>query len=172
MVLLLFGCSTHVKRSRTTTHATTAIASEKSGPANLYPNPQITPGVTNSDVTQADIDQTICKPGWTATIRPPASYTKNLKETGIIQYGYSDSNLNDYEEDHFIPLELGGSPTDPKNLWPEPYNNEVNGKVVGALQKDMVEDFLKKQVCNGTITLKDAQDQISSDWYRVYLAKF
>lgn len=40
------------------------------------PDPQLTPGVTNPDVTQATIDKTICVPGWTKTIRPPASYTK------------------------------------------------------------------------------------------------
>jgi len=26
-----------------------------------------------------------------------------------------------YEEDHFISLEVGGHPKDPKNLWPEMY---------------------------------------------------
>ena len=34
---------------------------------------------------------------------------------------YADTNpISDYEEDHLIPLELGGSPTSPLNLWPEP----------------------------------------------------
>jgi hypothetical protein len=28
---------------------------------------------------------------------------------------------SNYEEDHFIPLELGGAPKNPKNLWPEPH---------------------------------------------------
>jgi hypothetical protein len=170
LILFVSGCAKHVKP---TPGAIPPIAvPEKAGPEFLYPNPQITPGATNPDVTQDNIGQTICKPGWTATVRPPASYTNNLKREGIVQYGYTDSNLNDYEEDHFIPIELGGSPTDPNNLWPEPYNTEVNGKVVGAIQKDLVENLLRKQVCNGTITLKDAQDQIARDWYMVYLANF
>jgi len=143
-MLWLIGCATHVKQVPTTNHATTPVIATKAGPPDLYPNPRITPGVTNPDVTQANIDQTNCESGWTATVRPPASYTKSLKEKGIIQYSYSDSNLNDYEEDHFIPLELAGSPTDPSNLWPEPYNTMIEGKIVGALQKDMVENLLKK----------------------------
>jgi hypothetical protein len=80
--------------------------------------------------------------------------------------------LKDYEEDHFIPLEVGGNPKDPKNLWPEPYNTTVSGKTMGARQKDKVEDLLKKQVCDGTITLKEAQDQIAGDWYKIYLANY
>ena len=76
--------------------------------------------MTNPDVTQDTIDSTICVSGWTATVRPPASYTTALKIQQIADYGYTDTSTADYEEDHFIPLELGGSPTDPGNLWPEP----------------------------------------------------
>src|SRR5262245_29255572 len=49
------------------------------GPSSLYPNATATPGVVNPDVTQANINDTICKSGWTATIRPPASFTTALK---------------------------------------------------------------------------------------------
>ena len=70
----------------------------------------------------------------------------------------------DYEEDHFISLELGGSPTDPRNLWPEPYLPKP-----GAKEKDIVENYLHRQVCSGTMTLEDAQKAIVADWYRVYL---
>jgi hypothetical protein len=168
----LAGCSTHVTPTPTPTRATAAIISAKAGPEDLYPLPSITPGATNPDVTQANIQQTICKSGWTATIRPPVSYTNNLKTEGITAYGYKDPKLKDYEEDHFIPLEIGGNPNDPKNLWPEPYDTKVGGKTMGAHQKDKVEDLLKKQVCDGTITLKEAQDQIAGDWYKIYLAHY
>ena len=86
------------------------------------PDPWCTPGVTYPNVRQSTINQTICVSGWTATVRPPTSYTNPLKAQGIIDYGYSDTNMSDYEEDHFIPLELGGSPRDPGNLWPEPHS--------------------------------------------------
>jgi hypothetical protein len=52
------------------------------GPSNLYPDPELTPGATNSNVTQANIQETICKSGWTDTIRPPTSFTNNLKAPG------------------------------------------------------------------------------------------
>jgi hypothetical protein len=170
--IFLTGCATHVAPTRTPAHAEAAIIAAKAGPENLYPLPIVTPGATNPDVTQANIHQTICKSGWTATIRPPVSYTNNLKTEGITAYGYSDPKLKDYEEDHFIPLEIGGNPTDLKNLWPEPYGTKISDKTMGAHQKDKVEDLLKKQVCAGTITLKEAQDQIVSDWYKIYLAHY
>lgn len=84
-------------------------------------------------------------PGWTKTVRPPLSYTAPLKIKQIGQYGYSDTKTADYEEDHLVPLELGGAPRDPKNLWPEP---RYGGKP--AASKDSVENKLKVAVCNGT----------------------
>jgi hypothetical protein len=87
------------------------------------PNPVMTPGATNSDVTQANIERTICVRGYTKTIRPPAYYTNRLKKEQLAQYGYADRNPRHYEEDHLIPLEIGGNPTDPRNLWPEPRNS-------------------------------------------------
>jgi hypothetical protein len=171
LILLLAGCARHLAPAGAPA-AARAVSIAKAGPPGLYPNPAITPGATNPGVTQGNIHQTICVSGWTATIRPPASYTNHLKAEGITEYGFSDANPKDYEEDHFIPLELGGNPTDKKNLWPEPYNTTVNGQRLGAHQKDKVENLLKKQVCAGTITLQQAQDQIQGDWYKVYLANF
>jgi len=171
-VLLMAGCASHVVPKRAPAQSIAAFIGGKAGPADLYPVPEFTPSALNPDVTQASIHQTICMSGWTATIRPPASYTNNLKTEGITKYGFNDTNLADYEEDHFLPLELGGNPKDQKNLWPEPYNTQVNGQRMGAHEKDRVENLLKKQVCAGTITLKEAQDQIVSDWYKVYLANF
>lgn len=122
-------------------------------------------GVVNPNVTQANIGETICKSGWTATIRPTTAYTNVLKKKQLA--GYADQNMADYEEDHFISLQLGGSPTDPMNLWPELYTVMVNGVNLGARQKDTVETYLKRQVCNGSMTLKDAQSKIL-DWVSVY----
>jgi hypothetical protein len=68
------------------------------------PDPHCTPGVTNPDVTPTTMAQTICKSGWTQTIRPPASHTNRLKQQQIAAYGYSDTNPRDYEEDHFYPV--------------------------------------------------------------------
>lgn len=133
-------------------------------PQSGLPNSSLTPGIVNPDITQANIGQTLCSPNWsTKSIRPPVSYTTPLKKRQIAQYGYRDTNTADYEEDHLISLELGGSPADPKNLWPEPYNLQY-----GARQKDKVENYLHNQVCAGNISLSDAQYQISHDWIAVY----
>ena len=85
----------------------------------ILADPVRTPGVLNPDVTQANIRSTICRRGWTDTIRPPVDYTNALKSRQMRQYGETGS-LSDYQEDHLISLELGGNPTDPRNLWPEP----------------------------------------------------
>ena len=86
------------------------------GPSYLYPDPDTTPGMINPEVTQANIQQTICVRG-TATIRPPISYTNTLKRQQLQAVRYTDKNQAHYEEDHFISLELGGNPRDAKNLW-------------------------------------------------------
>ena len=123
------------------------------------PDPSCTPGVLNPDVSQDTIDQTICVSGWTSTIRPPTSYTNKLKVEQIAEYGYADTSTADYEEDHFIPLELGGAPRDPSNLWPEPHGGSEN-----SYSKDSVENALKKAVCDGRVQLSDAQNAIATDW--------
>jgi hypothetical protein len=134
------------------------------GPASLYPDKSRTPGAVNAAITQATIGQTICNPSWsTRTVRPPASYTTALKKKQMADWGLPGAP-SDYEEDHFISLELGGNPTDPKNLWPEPYS-----PAPGAKQKDTVENGLHKEVCNGTVSLSRAQEIISTDWYACYL---
>jgi hypothetical protein len=137
------------------------------GPPDIYPDPARTPGATNPDITQENIRETICNPRWsTKSIRPEESYTHRLKIEQIGEYGYSDSRLKDYEEDHFIPLELGGNPTDPKNLWPEPFETSIPDG--GAHAKDKVENYLHAEVCSGSLTLQQAQREIAEDWYRVY----
>jgi hypothetical protein len=64
-----------------------------------------------------------------------------------------------YEVDHFIPLEIGGS-NDIKNLWLEPAS-----PTPGFHQKDQFENFEHGQVCNGTISVTEAQRRMVSDWY-------
>jgi len=123
------------------------------------PDPKCTPGAVDPRVTQVNIHATICVSGYTATIRPPSAYTEALKTQQIKEYGYVDTNLADYEEDHLIPLELGGNPTDTKNLWPEP-----RGGAESATDKDRVENALHAKVCGGALTLNAAQSAIAIDW--------
>ena len=137
-----------------------AIQIDTSDMQAFLPDPICTPGKTDDKVTQDNLTTTICHPGYTETVRPPVSYTNTLKKQQIIDYGYEDTNLSNYEEDHFISLERGGSPKDPGNLWPEPHGSPN--------EKDKVENYLHTQVCSGKITLAEAQQEITKNWYAVY----
>ncbi len=108
----------------------------------------LTPGALNPDVKQSTIRQTICRRGWTKTVRPPASFTSALKLVQIRQYRFTGGAI-DYQEDHFISLELGGAPNDPKNLWPE--------RRPRADHVDTIENDLNAQVCSGQISLAEGQ---------------
>jgi hypothetical protein len=141
--------------------ATPAYAATCSQSYLPLPDPSCQPGATNPDVRQSTIKSTICVSGWTRTVRPPTSYTNRLKIKQIAEYGYSNTNTADYEEDHLIPLELGGAPRDPKNLWPEP-RYEAGGST--AASKNRVENALKKKVCAGTMTLATARHIMATDW--------
>lgn len=108
----------------------------------------LTPGVANPDVTQATIGETICKGGWTRTVRPPTDYTNALKAEQMEAY-HRAGRLSDYQEDHLISLELGGHPTDPRNLWPEPIER--------AVEVDDTENELNRLICTGRITLDEGR---------------
>ncbi|WP_226844525.1 hypothetical protein [Acidithiobacillus ferriphilus] len=130
------------------------------------PNPRLTPGALNPAVTQANIRETICRRGgYTKSIRPPEGYTEKLKREGIRQYGYTYHRLRDYEEDHLISLEIGGSPDSPQNLWPEPHH-VIGGW--GSYTKDKLENRLHALVCHGQISLATAQHDIATNWIAAY----
>jgi hypothetical protein len=114
-------------------------------------DPQLTPGTRNPAVTQATISRTICVKNWTATIRPPSSWTTALKIRQMRAYHLHGDPAN-YEEDHLISLELGGAPKDERNLWPEPQPR--------AGDVDRIETSLKRAVCDGTMKLRAAQREI------------
>jgi hypothetical protein len=161
--------------------ARTAIA----GPAAIYPDASVTPGATNPNVTEDNIEQTICVQGFTKTIRPQVAITNRIKRQQMKAYHDTVSqspplpvvgkradtskcvdhsaDRRCYELDHLISLELGGCPDCLTNLWPEAYNPKP-----GAHEKDKVENFLHRQVCSGAMTLDEAQHEIVQDWYKVY----
>jgi hypothetical protein len=123
-----------------------------------------TPGVVNPAVTQTNIATTICVKGWTRGIRPPASYTNRLKASQLATGAYaSPQEPRAFEEDHLVSLEIGGHPTDPRNLWPQEWAGPY-----GAHAKDRLENFLHRAVCSGKITLAEAQAAVSSNWIAAY----
>lgn len=129
------------------------------------PRPSMTPGALNPAVTPATLDQTVCIPGYSKGIRPPERYTEALKRRQLRAYGYADQKIWHYEEDHLVPLSIGGSPTSPRNLWPEPH--DVQGGW-GSYAKDRLEYFMWRAVCDGRIPLRTAQGIFMHDWIAGY----
>lgn len=129
-------------------------------------NPDLTPGAINRAVSEATLSDTICrKGGYTKSIRPAEAYTEKLKREQIREYDYSDYRMRDYEEDHLISLELGGSPDSPRNLWPEPHH-VIGGW--GSYAKDKLENRLHSLVCHHRISLSEAQHEIATNWIASY----
>jgi len=118
------------------------------------PDPGCTPGSIDPAVTQANIRSTVCRTGYTMTVRPPESQTEHFKsDEAYPAYGVADGTRT--ELDHLVPLELGGS-NDASNLWPE--------VPAAPNPKDTVEGALHDAVCSGEVTLSAAQDAIASNW--------
>jgi hypothetical protein len=148
-------------------------APDAAGPAQRQPSPcharghgefsrpdrHCTPGVASAAVTQANIAHTICRAGYSKSVRPSESVTEPEKLAAMSAYGDSGSP-REYEYDHLISLELGGAPNDLRNLWPEPGGSPN--------PKDKLETRLHKLVCDGSMTLAAAQHAIAADWVKAY----
>ena len=111
----------------------------------------------NAAVTQETIATTICAPGWTKTVRPPARYTARIKIKLIRELEIPEELLGDFELDHRIPLALGGAPSEERNLELQPWDE--------AGENDQIEACLSRAVCAGTIALDEARRRIWADWH-------
>ena len=106
-----------------------------------------TPGVIDPGIKPENIADTICVPGYTKTVRPPSSYTAQLKREQMRELRLPGT-AHDYHEDHLVPLCVGGHPSDPRNLWPEPVVGQWSASV-----KDQLEGSVCRAVCRGAMTL-------------------
>src|SRR5579871_616744 len=76
------------------------------------PDPKMTPGDT-LPVTADDV----CVSGYSKKVR---NVTEDVKKQAYAEYGITSHRPHEYEVDHLISLELGGS-NSIKNLWPQSY---------------------------------------------------
>jgi hypothetical protein len=133
-----------------------AVASE--APIDPCHRAGVTYCALNPSVTQATIRSTICVSGWTATVRPPTSYTEPLKLQQMLSEGLTGP-ASGYEEDHRLPLELGGAPRDEMNLSPESH--------ASSSAKDAAENDARRQVCAGA-DLRTVQAAFVATWLGAY----
>ncbi len=124
--------------------------------------PRETPGAVDPTITQANIGDTICRPGYARSARPPYSVTGPLKRQ-LMQTEHPGEPLADYELDHLIPISIGGAPFDRRDLWLQPRRGQAN-----AGDKNILAYVLWRLVCRHEVLLATAQHDISHDWTRAY----
>ena len=181
LVILFYGCTANISTSpgsssnSSTGSSSGSSSSSNSGGANSSAEPNwgqqtkttgcqvngkfqdtaCTPGAIIPDATKAKI----CVKGYSRTVRNVPTSEKNQV---YASYGIKTRKTGQYEVDHLVSLELGGS-NDIANLWPE-----IATPKPGFHEKDKVENYLHAQVCSGNIALKQAQIEIATNWLNVY----
>ena len=123
--------------------------------ANALPDAACTPGAIFPDATK----EQICKTGYSSQVR---NVPESEKDEVYAEYGIKSYKAGQYEVDHLISLELGGS-NEIANLWPEPAEPRP-----GFHEKDKVENYIHDQVCSGAISLQQAQAEIAGNWMAIY----
>lgn len=132
----------------------------------ILPDPELTPGIVTPLDTKA-----VCSMKWDKDKRFVTAAMKHQVFTSYGLIGNLDRSCKGkrhFEVDHLVSRELGGA-DEIRNLWPQCYSGHWN-----AVLKDRVENRLHKEVCAGTITLEQAQDEIRSDYrvpYRRYFGE-
>lgn len=165
LLMLLSACGTVTISSNTSTSTSTStsgqphfgVQTKTSGcvASGGLPDSACTPGAIFSNATK---DQ-ICQPGYSRSVR---NVPLSEKDQAYAEYGIASHYSGQYEVDHLVSLELGGS-NDIANLWPE-----LASPTPGFHQKDQVENYLHDQVCSGAVSLQQAQIEIATNWLNVY----
>lgn len=125
----------------------------------ILPNIIMTPGDVVSGVTK----EQVCLSGYSGSVR---NVPQNLRTAVYVMY-FIDPRKDRFEVDHLISLELGGS-NNIKNLWPQSYNT----KPWNAHVKDKLENRLHREICDGIISIEEAQESVRHDWIKTYCDKF
>ena len=138
--------------------ATSSVATAQQASPTL-PNRMLTPGDI-LPVTVADIRV----PGYSKKVR---NVPQNVKNKVYAEYGITNRQPREYEVDHLISLELGGS-NSIKNLWPQSYLTQP----WNAHVKDKLENKLHAMVVSGRLDLPTAQRMIATNWIAAYKKVF
>jgi hypothetical protein len=157
VLLALAGCASGTTTTGPTGSHQFGVQTKTSGcqAHNGLPDSACTPGALLAGATK----DKICVPGYSSGVR---NVTTAEKDQVYAEYGIASHFAGQYEVDHLVSLELGGS-NEIANLWPE-----LASPTPGFHQKDAVENYMHDQVCSGALTLQDAQYKIATDWLAVY----
>lgn len=116
--------------------------------------------VSSPAVTQGNIQDTICQPGYSKTVRPPESYTNKYKRLLMERAGFPTSEIGSYALDHRLAIALGGAPRDPDNF--QLMTQHDNSR------KSRIEVKMLCYVCTGAMPLAQAQQELWDDWHGAY----
>jgi len=117
------------------------------------PNSFKTPGAADKVDTKK-----LCAANFDSTVKPMADWQKN---DALTRYGVRPESFDGVLE-HVVPVSLGGT-NDPDNLYPFHPQGEFT-----ADAKAQLATKLHDMVCDGKITLKQAQEVFKKDWTKGY----
>jgi hypothetical protein len=122
------------------------------------PDSKLTPGAAILASRQA-----VCAQANTKNKAVPVALQRKVFE----EYGIAGAEPQAYEVDYLVTPALGGA-DDIRNLWPHSYSATVwNARV-----KDDLEDRLREMVCDGSLDLAEAQQEIAGNWIAAYKKYF
>lgn len=114
-------------------------------------------------VTQQSLVATICRPGYAHTVAPPFDELMAHRDRMLAARGVDADEGAAYALDRRVPVVLGGSPDAPANLDLLPWAGQR-----GERRKARAAVMLKRCVCEGKLSLAEAQAAIVGNWSAAY----
>ena len=133
---------------------------------------QTAQGAINPEVTQENLQETICHKGWSKTVRPDSSWSMRIKRR-LLREQHPEAASREFELDHRVPIEEGGCPNCESNVWLEPWRDPgehkcVPDQMLDAACKDVLENLVHRRTCSGQMTLREGQAAFLGDWRQAY----
>jgi hypothetical protein len=119
------------------------------------PDSDCTPGHVFPGITAKEV----CISGYSRSVR---DVSQALKEYIYDTYNISSRAPGQYQVDHLVSLTLGGS-NDIANLWPQPKEPRP-----GYNEKNKLTNELRRRICDGRISIQEAQRVMAEDWVEGY----
>ena len=120
----------------------------------IAPSPACAPGATDAQAA-AHPQQTICLRRHASSVIPSERDAERIKLALLDRYQATEPSAS-YVLDQLVAIEDAGSPTDRRNMWPQP--------IAQAKQKDAIEDYLHREICAGKVTVQQAARVLEGDW--------